>query len=169
LIPAVFSGDIADMTRVRCLVISTILLLSSLAGSAVARERACYGVWVTRVEAQRQSAAKRTRRARDFSASEVLDLRFLVLVPNDDPSPLYLKLFTPKGHLYQKLRVSLEPVSVEANRQRRRSRYRWVSASLPVAGTTIATSSLYGRWRAEAYVEGENAPCTQPRSFVIHQ
>ncbi len=109
----------------------------------------------------------------DEGEIKLLDLRFLVLVPADNAysssNGLHLKLFTPKGHLYQKLRVPIAPAATSAGNQRRRSRYRWVSASLPVAGTTIVTSSLYGRWSAAAYVEGESSPCARPRRFVIRE
>lgn len=155
------------MTRVRHVAVLAALAASTLATSSVLAEpRGCYAVWVTPVQNQAQSDV-RGQRSRGFSASEILDLRFLVLVPADDAGTLHLKLFTPKGHLYQELRVTTE-LAADRN-QRRRSRHRWLSASLPVAGTTIVTSSLYGRWRAEAYVDDGSSPCARPRSFIIRE
>jgi hypothetical protein len=43
-----------------------------------------------------------------------------------------------------------------------------VTARLPVAGTTIVNNSLYGTWKAEAYLVGEQTACARARSFVIN-
>lgn len=159
------------MRRVKYLAVSATLAVSTLATSSTfAQPRGCYGVWVTPITTHPQSEP-RARRTFGFSASEVLDLRFLVLVPasRNASDVVYLKLFTPKGHLYQKLRLPRDPVAFGQTRHGRRSRYRWVSSSLPVAGTSIVTSSLYGMWRAEPYVEGQSAPCARVRRFVIRE
>jgi hypothetical protein len=105
------------------------------------------------------------RRSLEFSAREVLDLEFFVLMPRSSSSGkrIELKLFTPRGHLYQTLSMSARDASPSTRRRRIEAQ----GASLPVAGTTIVNNSLYGQWRAEAYVEGESSPCAKPRSFEI--
>jgi hypothetical protein len=123
----------------------------------------CTAVWVTAPAPPGKETAK--RRSLSFSARDVLDLELHVAVPSTSPAAgkkIELKLITPRGHLYQMLSAAAE---TEASP--RRQRFAIVSASLPVAGTTIVNNSLYGTWRAEAYVEGESAPCAKPRAFEI--
>lgn len=45
--------------------------------------------------------------------------------------------------------------------------YYSVSATLPVAGTSITLSSLYGPWTVQAYVDGAPAPCGPATRFTI--
>jgi hypothetical protein len=40
-------------------------------------------------------------------------------------------------------------------------------ATLAVAGSSIAFTSLYGRWRVEPRLEGESLPCGRPEFFTI--
>jgi hypothetical protein len=42
-----------------------------------------------------------------------------------------------------------------------------VRAALPVAGTSITLSSLYGRWTVQAYVDGQPEPCGPATRFTI--
>ncbi len=46
-------------------------------------------------------------------------------------------------------------------------RHAAVSATLPVAGTSIVWSSLYGRWTAEAFLDGALSRCGAPARFSI--
>ncbi len=95
-----------------------------------------------------------------FSASRVYDLQLRALVMRRmvaGPHLLELRLYTPNGHLYQALSV---PFS---------DGWPAVNATLPVAGTAIMTSSLYGRWRVEPHLDGSSVPCGRSRSFVIQQ
>jgi hypothetical protein len=145
-------------------------LLYGLDGNAAAQKTApiqgaCQSLWVTAPVSQKSAA--RARKPLDFSAAEILDLEVQVVVPAGLSSPdLELKLFTPKGHLYQKLALpSVSALSSTASK--RKPRYKTVTARIPVAGTTIVNSSLYGTWRVEAYLEGEPAACVKPRTFVI--
>jgi hypothetical protein len=145
--------------------------MSLSAGGAVAQKTAarragCFLVWVTAPAFG--NPAPRFRRPLTFSAAEVLDLEFQVVTRADATSGLELKLFTPKGHLYQTLAVpAARQVSSTGATPKRRARFQTVTARLPVAGTTIVSSSLYGTWKAEAYVEGERNACAKARSFVI--
>jgi hypothetical protein len=43
----------------------------------------------------------------------------------------------------------------------------FAEVTLPVAGTSIVSNSLYGEWTAEAVVEDEGAACAQPMTFTI--
>jgi hypothetical protein len=42
-----------------------------------------------------------------------------------------------------------------------------VNALLPVAGTSITLSSLYGRWTVQSYLDGQRDPCGPDRQFTI--
>jgi hypothetical protein len=42
-----------------------------------------------------------------------------------------------------------------------------VTALLPVAGTSITLSSLYGRWTVQAYLDGQPDPCGPAARFTI--
>ena len=139
----------------------------ALAQEAAARRDGCQSVWVTAPAFGKR--APRFRKPFNFSATEVLDLEFQVLVRPDllAGRGLELKILTPKGHLYPTLALPAPSDPADAAPQRR-SRYRTVTARLPVAGTTIVNNSLYGAWKAEAFVAGERTACARPRSFVIN-
>jgi hypothetical protein len=157
----------------RCSRISAAAVVASMSlasGDAMAQETAarrdgCQAVWVTAPTFGKP--APRFRRPLHFSAAEVLDLEFQVLIRPDllAGRSLELKILTPKGHLYQTL--DLPAPSEAPDAEKRRSRYRTVTARLPVAGTTIVNNSLYGTWKAEAYLAGERTACAKPRSFLI--
>ena len=157
------------MTGIGLLAAATFTLLAA-PGAPGAPSRptgACTAVWVTAPAPPGKEAAK--RRSLSFSAKDVLDLELHVAVPSTGPAAgrkIELKLFTPRGHLYQMLSPSSGESEAEA-RAARRQRFEIVSASLPVAGTTIVNNSLYGTWRAEAFVEGESSPCAKARAFEI--
>jgi hypothetical protein len=150
------------------LVAASLATVSSLcfAGGAASKPTgACYTVWVSAPAPS--GKATPLRRSLSFSARQILDLEFLVALPSTGLSAgkqIELRLFTPRGHLYQTLSM---PSADPEPSSRRRPRYRTVTATLPVAGTTIVNNSLYGAWRAEAYVEGESSPCARPRVFEI--
>jgi hypothetical protein len=42
-----------------------------------------------------------------------------------------------------------------------------VKANLPVAGTSITLSSLFGRWTVQSYLDGQAAPCGPVSRFTI--
>jgi hypothetical protein len=94
-----------------------------------------------------------------FSATRILELRFgtrLSGSPKRDHT-LRLRLYSPSGFLYQVLTV---PVSAGHGHRR-------VEARLPVAGTSIMASGLYGTWRVVPQLDDSRAPCGAGRSFVI--
>jgi hypothetical protein len=114
---------------------------------------------------------RRSRRSAAFSAAEILDLELQVSVPRvshgDHEVALYV--YTPKGHLYQTLRAHIGSPETRARREgvRASSRARMARATLPVAGTSIVTSSLYGEWRIEAHLDGADGVCSRPRTVII--
>jgi hypothetical protein len=72
--------------------------LDAVAQKTLASQAACQSVWVTAPTFGKP--ASRARRPLNFSAAEVLDLEFQVVVPAGASSagrPLELKLFTPKA------------------------------------------------------------------------
>jgi len=125
----------------------------------------CQSVWVTAPGFGKP--APRARKPLNFSASDVVDLEFQVVVSAAAPAALELKVFTPKGHLYQELPLSSTDAGSVSSAPTRRPRYRTLTATFPVAGTTIVNNSLYGTWRVEAFFAGDRAACAKPRAFVI--
>ena len=95
-----------------------------------------------------------------FRATRILDLEFETLVfgRTRRERSLQLRLYTPQGFLYQVLETTLDP---ERRRKRR------FESRLPVAGTSIMASGLYGRWKVVPHLDGRHEPCGQARSFVI--
>jgi hypothetical protein len=121
----------------------------------------CPLLWVTS-DTPGRTVRSRTLR---FPASRVLDLVVQVVVPVRSSGRVDVKVYTPRGHLYQTLSVAGGDRS--SGPRSNRARYQTVSMRLPVAGTPIVQSSLYGTWKAEAYLEGDAAACAKPRSFTI--
>ncbi len=174
------------MTRMTMQILTATMGLVVLFPAAMSRAQRsegstkCYAIRVgtpdTEQSGTKTNRRRASRRAPEFSASQILDLEFQVLLPPSLSGDhlLELKIMTPKGHLYQAFSVpfSAQNASETDGRQARghrsrRSRSQAAKATLPVAGTTIVTSSLYGKWSAEAYLDGAQGSCTAPQSFVI--
>jgi hypothetical protein len=117
------------------------------------------------------AAKRRVKKLPTFSASSVLDLKIeTALSPAlKGPHQVEFRLFTPNGHLYQALPATVTaPAPATDRRNRDVARQQMASAMFPVAGTTIVSSSLYGEWKVEAFLDGERTvACTKPISFVI--
>src|SRR5262249_2771504 len=127
-----------------------------------------------------------------FSVTKIIDLRFTAVVRGaPGHGVLRFKVFTPGGFLYQSLAApfvvqqgggheqipsqvveGFPPPAREQGAQPAspddHTRH-LVSASLPVAGTLIATNGLYGRWRVEPWLDGSRAPCGSGKAFVVTQ
>jgi len=121
-----------------------------------------------------------------FSATAIVSLNLETLIRRSDGrGTLYLKIYNPRGNLYQTLTLpyvarasaphSTEPAApVPTGREQsalpvvsgRLVRYR-VDARLPVAGTTIMTDALYGQWRVEPWLAGGTAACGPGTAFII--
>lgn len=121
----------------------------------------------------RVSSPQKPKVRRIFSARQILDLRFeATFPPLRGDHLLEVRVFAPSGHLYQVLTVPFSNAAA-APRQRRVEGHprplevlrpatfvedgqtlQTVGAVLPVAGTWVVSSSLYGRWYAEARLGG---------------
>jgi hypothetical protein len=142
---------------------------------------------------------RRSRNARDaaVSATRIVDLGLDVQIRPvlTGDHLLRLKLFTPRGYLYQTMTIPFRfdaaplgegverppatrrvtgfprpvPVQSLAPPSRSRPAADRVTARLPVAGTSIALGSLFGRWTAVPYLDDGTAPCGPAGSFVIDQ
>jgi hypothetical protein len=167
---------------VRSLVVSAILVSATLQAREASTQReapslqtfqagrTCTAVWVRSAGPSSPSEKKRVLlRPLTFSATEILDLELVVIVPSKNAGKdMEIKLYTPKGQLYQTLKVGADASASASGADQARGRwYETVTARLPVAGTTIVNNSLYGVWKAEAYFEGSSSPCTRARSFSI--
>ena len=173
-----------------------LLAASQLAALPAPASRVCSTVQVV-AEGQKKATAKRR-----FSAQKTLDLKLYTRLRSvkrlSGDQLLHLKLYTPRGYLYQTITVPFyrtprksekpsaedlqyEPTRVvpgfpraldvqKARRVREgRRRYDVVSARLPVAGTSITLGSLYGRWTVVPFLNDDTAPCGMPRRFKIRQ
>jgi len=129
-----------------------------------------------------------------FSATKVLDIQFAIIFSKQvakqfaNAHNVEFRVYTPEGNLYQSITIpvtvdpkrsgekhrvpgypDLVPVQVLQNINHGGGQGSFATVTLPVAGTPIVSTSLYGTWRAEALVEDEIAPCAQPATFVITQ
>jgi len=106
--------------------------------------------------------------ASTFSASETLDLEVRVRLRQRlrGRHRLEVRLFTPYGHLYQVLASPFD-VSTPGERLAGRGSSPSAGVRLPVAGSAITGSSLYGEWSAVPYLDGETEPCGATGRFVI--
>jgi hypothetical protein len=59
------------------------------------------------------------------------------------------------------------PLQVQRLARTPRDPYYSVRTALPVAGTSITLSSLYGLWTVQAYVDGQPQPCGPAARFTI--
>jgi hypothetical protein len=111
------------------------------------------------------SVGERPRAREPFSVRNTveLQLRMRLRTRDDEAHAVTFHVFTPEGHLYQQLQVS-DVVDEDDN-----DRVSRVSARLPVAGTFIATSSLFGTWRVVPYIDDDTEPCAAPSVFRLEQ
>jgi hypothetical protein len=132
------------------------------------RDNRCYGL---RVDTEESRSTRRGRPASVVSANESRDLRLEVSLPESLSSlPVEVKLFTPRGRLYQVLQATADAESTSTaakNRRRSNRETRTLAALVPLAGTQITTHALFGEWRAEVYLGDAAAPCARPLEFVI--
>jgi len=80
-------------------------------------------------------------------------------------SPLVLDVFNPKGQRYQVLVPAPRGGAFALEGSRRPAGA--VEARLAVAGSSIAWTSMYGRWRVQPRFEGLDDPCGPSQAFTI--
>ena len=174
--------------------IAIVLVTTGIASVASAHQeptpRGCSAIEVTAPGLRKQPRGLR------FSTREILDLAFETALERQvyGEHVLHFKVFTPSGFLYQDLAMPFNwkrpgrgphdkeavvpaasvssglPVqqlgssSPDGHGHGRQS----VQARLPVAGTSITMSTLYGRWRVQAFLDDHARPCSPASSFTIH-
>ena len=177
-------------------ILPALLAASQLAALPAPTSRVCSAVDVV---APDQETATRNN---GFSAKETLDLELRTYLRSvrkiSGEHLLHLKLYTPRGYLYQTITVPFHSKPRRAERPRRdaleyqpsrvvpgfpraldvqktkhvrkgRRRFDQVTARLPVAGTSITLGSLFGRWTVVPFLDNETAPCGRSRRFRIRE
>jgi hypothetical protein len=119
-----------------------------------------------------------------YLATEILDLEFtttLSIGPIPGDHLLRLRVETPSGHLYQQLDV---PITTDGSSLQRsvagypralpvqrightEGAQPTAMALLPVAGTAIVHSSLYGTWEVTPYLDDASVACGPSQTFRI--
>jgi len=100
----------------------------------------------------------RARVGDTFTLGEVRELRVIVNWSQAEDAHAYgADLYAPDGTLYQRFSTAFtgerRPVAVVTR--------------VPVAGSTIADSSLLGEWCAEAFLDDEDAPIARRRFDLL--
>jgi len=177
-------------------ILPALLAASQLMSLPAPSSRTCAAIDVVAPE------QRRATRKRSFSAARTLDLELRARMRTRSDLAgdhvLRLKLFTPRGYLYQEITVPFhweppqsrrskheveafeptrvvpgfaQPVSVQKTRRvwKGQKRFDQVTARLPVAGTSITLGSLFGRWTVVPYLDDETGPCGRARKFVIRK
>lgn len=177
--------------------IAMMLVATGIAGAAVAHERPTPdGCSIIEVTAPGVRTQPRDGRFSTLKVLD-LDFETRLERPVFGEHVLRFKVVTPSGFLYQELNVPFRwpkprhgrkgdrddaesvpvaasyafglPVQVlgDANADGRRGRDT-LRARLPVAGTSITMSTLYGRWTVQAFLDDRPRPCSPLRRFTIH-
>lgn len=127
-----------------------------------------------------------------FSATGIMDLELAIIFSKSVAAQfngvhfVEFRLYTPQGQLYESLSIpmttdprragerhrvpgypDLVPVRVLKSINRGGGQGMFAKVTIPVAGTMIISNSLYGAWKAQAFVEDEIAPCTQLAQFTL--
>jgi len=128
---------------------------------------------------------------RSFSAADATDLIIHVLFDRtlEEEHVVTLRVFTPNGHLYRRFDVPLAPQKENPSASARRlpgypypvrvhepktvevggSKCESVEVVFPVAGSSIVTSSLYGRWNVEVSLDGADEACGGRTFFHLRE
>ena len=196
-------------------ILQVLLAASQLAALPAPTSRVCSAVDVVAPEQRQATNEKRfsektldlelrtrPRSVPRFSARKTLDLQLRTQLKRGSGLSgnhlLHLKLYTPRGYLYQTITVPFhrqprraekphneelkyEPtrvvpgfpraLDVKTTKRVRKGRRRFdqVTARLPVAGTSITLGSLFGRWTVVPFLDDGTAPCGRSRRFVIRE
>lgn len=85
----------------------------------------------------------------------------------EDAPTLLFDVFNPRGQRYQVLVATERVVVKERNGHRVERTSRVRQASMAVAGSSIAWTSMYGKWRVEPRIEGTDRRCGPVEYFTI--
>ncbi len=149
----------------------TVLLLALVLGGSVDRDTdpgrlhggsAC-SVSVLALDPDGRPLSTRTASA---SSTPAMVLRGWSAPFLEDAPPLVFDVFNPRGQRYQVLlgATTRRSLVLQGGMQRRD---RPVEARLAVAGSSIAWTSMFGRWRVQPRFEGHDRPCGRPQAFTI--
>lgn len=163
-------------------------LMLAVAVPAAAQQGGCVTVAVGSLEKDRGNFDS------VFSARSINDLEFWVLfTPGSarrfaDDHVVEFRLHSPSGSLYQATAIPFTsdnsksgkkrmlpgypdaiPTAVLETRIFQQGNHLGVKLRVPVAGTNIVTSSLYGEWSAQAFIDGEAVACSPASKFRINE
>lgn len=162
------------MTRRRTnylgLALGALLVVPCAESAAQTRTRSNAPSRCYRVDVSSPEAPATRRRRPEFSAAKIMDIELQAYVSRrmSGHHRLEFKVYTPKGNLYQSMNLSFDADAPPPENPTRNSRrYQKVSAVLPVAGTSIVSSSMYGTWKVEAFLDGNEQRCARPTKFEI--
>jgi len=106
-----------------------------------------------------------------FSAHKHYDLDFAVKLVPRAATPgrvVLLKLYTPRGFLYQVLETSVpQPSPRRRGRAPVPKKDKTASVRRPVAGAWITQNTLYGRWKVVPCLAGQTAAWGHARAVEI--
>ena len=132
------------------------------------REREWHGCGCRQISISSSAPTRERAERRDrFSARRTPSLRVELRLRTEggDLHAVRFQFLTPKGHVYQEARAKYDEVAGGAPPGKRR--HASASFELPVAGTFIATSSLFGRWKVVPYLDDDTEPCGDAAAFTI--
>jgi hypothetical protein len=114
-------------------------------------------------------ASGRLREARRVSASVVpsVVIRGRVSPQDEETAALLFDVYNPHGRRYQVLLARPRVVVSERDGYRVERVSHTREATLAVAASSIALTSMYGEWRVEPRLEGESRACGRPEFFTI--
>ena len=183
-------------------ILPVLFAASQLMSLPAPSSQACAAIDVVApVQRHANKEQRHANKNRSFSASQTLDLELRTQLRTtrelSGDHVIRLKLFTPRGYLYQEITVPFhrespssgkgkkgksfeparavpgfpQPLQVQKTRRvgKGNQRYDQVSARLPVAGTSITLGSLFGRWTVVPYLDDATAPCGRAQRFVIRK
>ena len=109
------------------------------------------------------------REVRRVSASSVASvvIQGRVSLQERDTPALLFDVYNPHGRRYQVLLATPRVVVSERDGHRVKKVSKTREATLAVAGSSIALTSMYGKWRVEPRLEGTDKACGQPEYFTI--
>lgn len=140
--------------------------------------KACSALIVTADKSEDTATAKK----KAFRATRILDVRVRAVIPSsvvfEAADVVTFRFTTPKGNLYQTIDVPVRSSTKKGEAERRVPGYPFplavqqpkstkvdgtpaqtVETRLPVGGTVIMESGLYGDWIVQAFVGGAR-PCS---------
>ena len=150
---------------------SILLLALALAGPASESDSSRSDERVTcsvDVHSLDETGARRSARRVSAAVAPSVVFRGKLGEHDSEAAPMLLfDVFNPRGQRYQVLVAEQRVAIVERDGRRFKRVNKLREASLAVAGSSIAWTSMYGRWRVVPRIEGEAKPCGRAEYFTI--